>query len=218
MTPQRAAAATLFGATALFALQLLWTHGQLDDLRQMGRRGLMQRRKGTQAAVAADGGVEEIGARLNRLALAGAGSVAFASGSGSGGLDANTAIGTVSSGGSDDDVNASISTDSTLGSKTGGSTAAGAGGIAAAGGGMPSPAVIVFCYNRSDYLNQTLHSLLGLQGLDRYSVYVSQASVLLVACCTMVARAPWGRRLPALLPSQLAHGCIQSAGEASGIS
>ena len=72
MTPQRAAAATLFGATALFALQLLWTHGQLDDLRQMGRRGLMQRRKGSQAAGAADAGVEEIGARLNRLAQAGA--------------------------------------------------------------------------------------------------------------------------------------------------
>jgi hypothetical protein len=32
----------------------------------------------------------------------------------------------------------------------------------------------VFAYNRAHYLNQTLHSLLGLPGLDRYTVYVSQ--------------------------------------------
>ena len=202
MTPQRAAAATLFGATALFALQLLWTHGQLDDLRQMGRRGLMQRRKGSQAAGAADAGVEEIGARLNRLAQAGAGSVAFASasGSGNGGRIAGTVADSDSSGGGDDDsVAATLTAGSTLGSKTGGGTAgAGGTGIAAAGGGMPSPAVIVFCYNRSDYLNQTLQSLLGLQGLERYSVYVSQASKLLVDL--MAVRALSGRWLPALLP------------------
>jgi hypothetical protein len=40
--------------------------------------------------------------------------------------------------------------------------------------GMDSPAVIVFCYNRVSYLNQTLHSLASLEGLGRYTVYVSQ--------------------------------------------
>ncbi|GAB4822166.1 hypothetical protein N2152v2_009212 [Parachlorella kessleri] len=39
---------------------------------------------------------------------------------------------------------------------------------------LENPAVIVFCYNRVGYLNQTLHSLANLTGLERYTVYVSQ--------------------------------------------
>ncbi len=39
---------------------------------------------------------------------------------------------------------------------------------------MNNPAAIVFCYNRVSYLNQTLHSLANLTGLERYTVYVSQ--------------------------------------------
>lgn len=52
---------------------------------------------------------------------------------------------------------------------------AGDGGLRGGPHAMANPAIIVFCYNRTDYLNQTLHSLLGLQGLQRYSLYISQA-------------------------------------------
>ena len=46
---------------------------------------------------------------------------------------------------------------------------------AAAAAGMPSPAIVVFCYNRPDYLRLTLGSLLNLTGIERYAVIVSQA-------------------------------------------
>lgn len=45
-------------------------------------------------------------------------------------------------------------------------------------GGLPNPAVLLFCYNRVGYLNQTLHSLASLQGLERHTVYVSQVGAL----------------------------------------
>lgn len=42
---------------------------------------------------------------------------------------------------------------------------------------MPNPAIILFCYNRVQYLNATLHSLAALPGLNRFHVYISQV------CC-----------------------------------
>ena len=50
----------------------------------------------------------------------------------------------------------------------------GAAALSAAAGAMPSPAIILFCYNRPHYLRQTLASLAGLAGLSRYTLYVSQ--------------------------------------------
>lgn len=39
---------------------------------------------------------------------------------------------------------------------------------------LPNPAILVFCYNRVDYLNKTLHSLASLRGIQHYTVYISQ--------------------------------------------
>mmetsp|Transcript_11262 Transcript_11262/g.33832 ORF Transcript_11262/g.33832 Transcript_11262/m.33832 type:complete len:752 (-) Transcript_11262:379-2634(-) len=39
---------------------------------------------------------------------------------------------------------------------------------------MPDPAIILFCYNRSDYLERTLKSLSSLEGLDQFALYISQ--------------------------------------------
>lgn len=126
MHPRRAAAYTALAFMCLFGVQVLWTQGRLDQLRQLGRRGLRTTtRSGAGSAQAAAGG----STHLDSLALHG------------------------------------VRPD---GSATG--------GVGGAEGRplMADPALIVFCFNRSDYLNQTLHSLLGLQGLERYTVYVSQ--------------------------------------------
>ncbi|KAL3157358.1 hypothetical protein ABBQ32_011839 [Trebouxia sp. C0010 RCD-2024] len=42
------------------------------------------------------------------------------------------------------------------------------------GGELSNAAVILFCYNRTEYLGKTLDSLAGLVGLDRVTIYVSQ--------------------------------------------
>jgi len=39
---------------------------------------------------------------------------------------------------------------------------------------LPNPAILLFCYNRPDYLNQTLDSLFHLHGLDKFHVIISQ--------------------------------------------
>lgn len=41
-------------------------------------------------------------------------------------------------------------------------------------GPLPDPAIILFCYNRPDYLDATLQSLASLPGLERFSIYISQ--------------------------------------------
>lgn len=139
MSTRRAVAYTVLAFAAMFAFQLLWTAGRLDQLRELGRRGL-RRRGGSGGALG--------GSRLDRLAL-----------------DANRGVGSGDG-----------HTPGAVGKQQQQQNVA-AGGVARWSGGaapMPDPALIVFCFNRSDYLNQTLHSLLGLRGLDRYTVYVSQ--------------------------------------------
>ncbi len=44
-------------------------------------------------------------------------------------------------------------------------------------GRMADPAILVFCYTRAAYLNQTVASLASLEGLRRFAVYVSQVGV-----------------------------------------
>lgn len=39
---------------------------------------------------------------------------------------------------------------------------------------MPRPAILLFCYNRPEYLRQTLGSLASLDGLSQFAVYISQ--------------------------------------------
>lgn len=95
--------------------------------------------------------------------------------------------------------------------------AAGEGSLRGGPHSMPNPAIIVFCYNRTDYLNQTLHSLMGLQGLSRYSLYISQVGAgrlvrrlqlhgrlgalrLVVTCRSVVAAPVLKRTAPASAP------------------
>lgn len=137
MHPRRAAAYTALAFLCLFCVQVLWTQGRLDQLRQLGRRGLRTTRGG--------GGVS---------------TQAAAGGSTQTAADGSTHLDTLALHGVRRD-----------GSATG--NVGGAEGRPL----MADPALIVFCFNRSDYLNQTLHSLLGLRGLDRYTVYVSQVGV-----------------------------------------
>ena len=127
MSPKKAAFLTLLLFLGLFTFQLLWTHGQLERLRSLGRRGL--RRHAQQQHAAAH--TVAMGAELDGLGLAG------------------------------DDGGASGAADEAV--------------VYGDGQSMPNPALIVFAFNRAHYLNQTLRSLLRLRGLQRYSVYVSQA-------------------------------------------
>ena len=86
---------------------------------------------------------------------------------------------------------------------------------------MASPAVIVFCYNRPRYLEQTLASLASLEGLSRFAVYVSQdgedpgvARVVAAAAPRLRAAAArfehWQKvpRVPALGARQLGHAWL----------
>ena len=138
MHPRRAAAYTALAFLCLFCVQVLWTQGRLDQLRQLGRRGLRTTTRGGGAATTqkAAGGSTQTAA------------------------DGSTHLDTLALHGVRPDGSAT-------------------GGVGGAEGRplMADPALIVFCFNRSDYLNQTLHSLLGLRGLDRYTVYVSQVGV-----------------------------------------
>lgn len=148
MHPRRAAAYTALAFMCLFGVQVLWTQGRLEQLRQLGRRGLRTAggARGARTAQPAAGG----STHLDALALHGV--------------------------------------------KPDGSATGGVGG-AEGRPLMADPALIVFCFNRSDYLNQTLHSLLGLRGLEHYTVYVSQVG------------GGWrsGKVLAACLPQYLAH-------------
>lgn len=53
MSPKRAALSTLLIFVALFAFQLLWTHGQLEQLRDISHRGFRRRALARQASNAA---------------------------------------------------------------------------------------------------------------------------------------------------------------------
>jgi hypothetical protein len=119
MSPKKAALLTLLLFLSLFTFQLLWTHGQLEQLRSLGRRGL--RRRAQQQAAAAH--TAAINAGLDDLV--------GIDGSGSG-RAADVEVIEYGEGPS-----------------------------------KPSPALIVFAFNRAS-------SLLRLPGLKRYSVYVSQ--------------------------------------------
>ena len=86
---------------------------------------------------------------------------------------------------------------------------------------LPNPAIIIFCFNRTDYLNQTLHSLAGLEGLSRFAVYVSQdggeerVAQVVAAAAPLLARraarfAHWQKlpRVAALGPRQQGHAWL----------
>ena len=152
LSPKQAAGLTLLCFLALFSFQLLWTHDKLARLRGLRRRRRRRaRRRGGGAAAA-----EHIGARIDRLTL---------------GSD-STGDAALFAGGDEATIirEGAASASARAGAVDGGGALRGV----ARAGALPNPAIIVFCFNRTDYLNVTLHSLLGLQGLERYHVYVSQ--------------------------------------------
>lgn len=149
MNSRQAALLAALAMAALFSVQLLWTHGQLESL--LGRRGLRTRK----AAASAAGGGGDAG---HRQAMEGG--------------DLQAALGTASLS-ADETVDFEEDVEEDDEGRWGPVTPLADIDAAAS---LASPALIVFAFNRSDYLNQTLHSLMGLEGLKQYTVYVSQVS------------------------------------------